>query len=218
MFAICAVMFSLSFAQEPKEMPPLVKRYIEFSDEKRQAKIADVEQDIKDRIASAAKRRNATQAQKKQQGAEITALKKELDSLKKNDPPFVPTINPSNFQVGQMGSMVLDSGTSGFANILPDGRQVSSPGTTATKLRVFQIENKNQMTLQPYFTNGKIDFAKDLFIVKGIDTTRFATGQTISLDGVFRVSGTHSFDTLGGNLTMFVIEPINVAPWIKSDR
>lgn len=205
-------------ADDPKEKPPAVKAYFEYADRQRQTKIAEVEQDIKDRLSGAAKRKNTTQQQRKQQGAEIAAVKTELESLKKNDPPFVPTIKPSSFQVGQMGAIVLDSGAEGFVMTTPGRRTTSSAGSTATQIRVSHVESKKEMTVEPFFREGKIERIGDPFLVNGVDTTNMVDGQTISLDGIFHVSRTKSFSTVGGKFTMFVLESIDVAPWQKKTK
>ena len=54
------------------------------------------------------------------------------------------------------------------------------------------------------------------FWVKGVLTKDIVDGETLTIPGVFEITGTRTYETvLGGSKTVFVLEPVDLTPYLR---
>lgn len=175
------------------EMPPAVKKYFEEADRQRQAAIAHLEQQINRRKAEQKKNRSTGPTSKKN-ADKIKSLMSKVESLKKNDPAFVPAIYPDKLETGQVGLFIyppecIDAGNAVIFQVL----QVIEPG---------------QMLVTGY---GRTIWISD------ISTRDLTDGKMLELPYIFEVIGTHSYPSvLGANKTVFRVRPVVMEPWLSN--
>lgn len=219
MTPICSIVVAVCFFAQAddtkKEIPVGVAKYFEQAETQRKAAIITLESEIKTRIAQNAKRKLGQDA-KREQGKLIADMKRDLERLKKNQLPFIPTLKPFKLAVGQAGEIELDAGFSAVSFVSPTGGPVmTTPGQSETSLRVFQVIGPRDMLIEPFYYAGTPPVEKrgQLFWVKGLETKTFAENSKTRLPGKFYVSENKTYNTQLGQQTVFVIELIDVEPW-----
>jgi len=155
------------------------------------------------------------------QRGRVTDLEKRLEGLKTGDCP-IPILTIASKGLLELGHFpIIEEGKAGilsypeFACKAPFGTNSDSKQINA---RVFQVIDESQMLMELQGApvgNISIDAEfKQTFLVK-MSTAGRVDDESITLKGVFVVSGRHQYKTVGGgSKTVFVLERID-PEWLK---
>lgn len=128
------------------------------------------------------------------------ALKKQLEE---NDPPFIRTISTTKaLKVGDLGR---------FPEASIRAQQVIDE--TNCLGRWFYHERYTEIRRGVPFP--VVNDIEQMLWTKGFPTKGVADDDAMPINGCFEVTGTKTYDTAAGSATVLVIEPFDIAPYLK---
>jgi hypothetical protein len=158
---------------------------------RRSEEIKNIKKDALNEINSYKEKRNELENRLK----ELENRLKELDSSKVQTK--MPSLSPRLFQLGQIG--------------------IFEPYDCT--VRVNQVIGEREMIVINVMGNGKLmsERLSKTFLIRGMPTKDVGDGSLLHLTQFFAITDTYHYETItGGTNTIFVLEPIDIMPYLPS--
>lgn len=193
-------------AKQLAELPTVIQELVRESERQRLLAIASKERSL-DRLQKEESRKKSKKTGsafgpgrplKHTIQQRTASVQKEIEELSRRDTFYVPLASITKLSVGSIGRLHYDA--------------ANSPHFPSAE--VLQIIDARNMLVQ---TRWSVGSSWKTMWLRDVPTTGIVTGNRVSFPKLIHVAETRTYDTvLGGTKTVFVVEPIELAPHMEA--